>query len=754
MAEFVPRMGRFITRQQRAGSGVTTLTAFDQPLAIPFAAPPMKNPHCFHLFALACAVHAGAATAATADNVVRVEVSGPGSTALRRNDTAGKIVVGRDELLQYGDSALSGVLKRLPGLSLSGSEVRMRGLGAGYTQILINGDPAPPGFAIDTLAPELIERIEIMRTASAEFSAQAVAGSINIVLRKGASRAQRDLKLQIEHDQRWNPSATLQLADRDGGYSYSVAGTLSRTGYFSDPLVTETVTGAAGEIEAQRLFHERYSADFNKASLAPRLNWTLDNGATVSWQSLIDITRSTNAGDARETTLQGASTRSPNTDWHTRVHSDALRSDVSWVRKVGEDGKLTVKAGVNANRREIDYVFHGADANHAPWLVRAVTSSASDNSATSSGKYLTPLWASHSFGAGWDGSFTQRRETRLQHDTTPQGAPLYTLDQDYTADVKRFAWYAQDEWEIAPRLQAYLGLRWEGLDTGTVGRDMVKVRSRSSVWSPVLQTLWKLPGSERDQLRFALSRTYKAPLTRNLVPRRYTINNGNGPTNPDVEGNPKLRPELAWGVDAGYETYFAKSGVASVSAYARRISDVTVQRLFQDGATWVSSLDNGGAAATHGIEFDAKFPLAALASLIPGAPAIDLRANASRNWSRLDSVPGPHNRLAEQTPLTANLGLDYRATAAWSAGFNFSYQRGGPARITSTLSSDSSPARTLDAYALWKTGKASQLRLSIANALHQDRRSAQYYADALGGTARSTVTPGTTGIRVQYEQPL
>lgn len=709
----------------------------------------MKNSHWFqlpfHLFALACAGSAGA------DDIVRVEVAGPGSETLRRNDTAGKLVVGRDELLQYGDSALSGVLKRLPGLSLSGSEVRMRGLGAGYTQILINGDPAPPGFAIDTLAPELIERIEIMRTASAEFSAQAVAGSINIVLRKGASRLQRDLKLQIEHDQRWNPSATLQLADRGGNYSYSVAGTLSRTGYFSEPLVTETVSGAAGAVQARRLFHERYSADFKKASLAPRMNWTLDNGDTVSWQSLIDITRSTNAGDARETTLLGAATRSPNTDWHTGVHNDALRSDISWTHKIGEDGRLTVKAGVNANRREIDYVFHGADAHRVPWLVRAVTSSASDDSATSSGKYLTPLWQGHNFGAGWDGSYTQRRETRLQHDTTPQGAPLYTLDQDYTADVKRLAWYAQDEWEIAPRLQAYLGLRWEGLDTGTVGRDMAKVRSRSSVWSPVLQMLWKLPERERDQLRFALSRTYKAPLTRNLVPRRYTINNGNGPTNPDVEGNPKLRPELAWGVDVGYESYFAKNGVASVSAYARRISDVTVQRLYLDGATWVSSLANGGTAATHGIEFDAKLPLAALYA---GAPAVDLRANASRNWSRLDSVPGPHNRLAEQTPLTANLGLDYRAGAAWSTGFNFSYLRGGPARLTSTLSSDSGATRTLDLYALWKTGAKSQLRLSIANALHQDRRSAQYYADALGGTARATVAPSTAGVRLQYERPL
>jgi outer membrane receptor protein involved in Fe transport len=705
------------------------------------------------LCALAGTLHAGACAAAdTAPaEMARVEVTGPGSDNLRRNDTAGKLVVGREELLQYGDNALSGVLKRLPGLSVTGSEVRMRGLGAGYTQILINGDPSPQGFAVDSLAPELIERIEIMRMTSAEFSAQAVAGSINIVLRRGVSRARRELKLQAEHDQRWNPGATLQLSGRDGAHSYSVAGTLSRTAYDNGARIREILAGEEGEVTTQRVFDERYLGSIAKASLAPRLNWTLDGGDTVSWQSLLEVARIDNRGGARETTLQGEATRSPVSDYRSRIHNDTLRSDAGWTRRTGGDGKLTVKAGISINRRDIDYAFHGANANSVPWLVRKVASSASDSSTTSSGKYLTPLWPGHSFGAGWDGSFTRRSETRLQRDSTPQGAPFYALDQDYTADVKRVALYAQDEWDVTPRLQAYLGLRWEGLDTGTVGRAMDKVQIRSSVWSPVLQMLWKLPQRERDQLRFALSRSYKAPLTRNLVPRRYTINNGNGPTNPDVEGNPKLQPELAWGVDAAYESYFGKGGVLGVSAYARRISGVTLQRLFQDGATWVSTFANGGRADSRGVEFDAKFPLAAL---LPGAPAIDLRANASRNWSRSNSVPGPHNRLGEQTPLTANLGLDYRVTAAWSAGFNFNYQGGGPARITPALSSDNGPARILDLYALWKTGNASQLRLSIANALRQDRRSGQYHADGFGSTARITAAPTSTGIRLQYETPL
>ena len=56
-------------------------------------------------------------------------------------------------------------------------------------------------------------------------------------------------------------------------------------------------------------------------------------------------------------------------------------------------------------------------------------------------------------------------------------------------------------------------------------------------------------------LRLALARTYKAPLLAKLVPRRYTTDNNNNPTNADEQGNPQLRPELAWGLDVAYERY-------------------------------------------------------------------------------------------------------------------------------------------------------------------------------------------------------
>ncbi|WP_260098577.1 TonB-dependent receptor domain-containing protein [Pseudoduganella buxea] len=183
-----------------------------------------------------------------------------------------------------------------------------------------------------------------------------------------------------------------------------------------------------------------------------------------------------------------------------------------------------------------------------------------------------------------------------------------------------------------------------------------------------------------------------------------------------IEGNPALRPDLAWGVDGGREAYFAGMGVVSLGGYARRIDDVTVKRLYRDGAAWVSMPFNQGRAAARGLEFDAKLPLA---SLLAGAPALDVHADASRHWSRIAAVPGPGNRLDGRLPLAASLGADYRGGSAWSGGVNFTYRPAPPAapepcwppglvgcaRSTCISNEDGSPA-----------GK---LRVAVANLLHQ-----------------------------------
>ena len=98
----------------------------------------------------------------------------------------------RFEPLTAGDA-----LKRVPSVTflsdvLESDGARMRGLSPAYTKVLINGEEVPGAgadrsFFVDRIPAELIERVEIIRASSANRSADAIAGTLNIVLRDGYS---------------------------------------------------------------------------------------------------------------------------------------------------------------------------------------------------------------------------------------------------------------------------------------------------------------------------------------------------------------------------------------------------------------------------------------------------------------------------------------------------------------------------------------------------------------------------------------
>ncbi|WP_229451972.1 TonB-dependent receptor plug domain-containing protein [Massilia niastensis] len=671
----------------------------------------------------------------------------------RRDDTASKIVVSNEEIMRYGDTSVTDVFKRLPGITVSGAsgrgggEIRMRGLGAGYTQILINGERAPAGFSIDQLSPELIERIEILRAASAEFSTQSIAGTINIVLKKAIRTAQRELKVGAARNaDTSNPNASLQLSDRGDGMSYSIGANASRFDFdFASPS-EESRIAPDGSLAMLRRTRQADSGRNDVLGLSPRLNWTLDNGDTVTWQSFLNTNRNDYHGHSVTDTLLGAPSQYAIRDMRRDGRNTFGKSDVSWTHQFAGGGKIDAKFGVNGLRntstwREHDYNagLLGRDAT--------VLSAVTEKGWSTTGKYSTPLVTDHALSMGWDGGLARREDTRVEDEVFPLAGRTSSSDESYDARVARLALFAQDEWNVTPRWSMYAGLRWEGLETTSEGNTFETINRRSSVWSPLAQTLYKLPDS-RDQLRLALTRTYKAPSSSSLIPRRFTTAN-NSQTEPDFRGNPDLKPELATGIDASYEHYWAENALLSASVSMRRISGYTRQGLILEGGRWIQTPVNDGDAVTRSVELEAKFPLSAV---MDQAPGVDLRASVSRNWSKVREVPGPDNRLDQQTPLSATLGVDYKTRdSKLATGASFAFKNGGPVRINANQSGYQTVRRDLDLYALWKFNAQYQLRLAVANLLEQDFVSDARYTDANGTQRRTGIFPGRSTGRVTLE---
>ncbi|MFC5549626.1 TonB-dependent receptor plug domain-containing protein [Massilia aerilata] len=682
-----------------------------------------------------------AALYAHAQQTPQVEVQG--STAnynARRDDTAMRIVVGHDEIVRYGDTNLLDVLKRIPGVIVNGAagrggEIRMQGLGSGYTQVLVNGERPPGGMQADTLAPDTVERIEVLRAPSAEFSNEGIAGTINIVLKKAASKPQRELKLGygVGRDTH-SPSASLHLANRRDAFTWDVAGSLVHDRFRGEVPGREEEADAAGRRTMLRTTAGHEDGRMTTLNLAPKLGWKLD-GDMLELESYLNLNRFRVDVNAPTATLLGPLPAYPDKRIAMDNDNDTVRSMLHWMHALESGARLDAKLGVSAGRTDnISTRTAGGNPQVAP-LTRTIASRGRDRGLRTSGKLTVPLIEAHALAVGWEGAYDRRSDARRETDYLDPAATIPGGDEHYSGHVARLAAYAQDEWQLTPQLAAYLGARWEGVRIHADGSSFGSARSQSGVFSPVLQLLYKLPGTKEDQLRLALSRTYKAPGMDSLLPHRY-ISVNNSPAEPDTEGNPKLKPELALGLDAAWEHHWAEGAMLSLSASTRRIDDYARSLVLFDGRRWISLPSNVGKARTHSLQLETGFPLPAL---IDGAPPLELRANVARNWSSVDGVPGPDNRLDEQVPLSANAGVDYQGERM-TAGANFGFRSGGRVAVAANQAVWLHARRELELYAAWRLDQTSQLRISAANLLGMDMVNERSYLDtASGALLRSRV---------------
>ncbi|NHZ42141.1 TonB-dependent receptor plug domain-containing protein [Massilia aquatica] len=732
---------------------------------IPFA--------CAALFASsACSVHAQEAPAVPADapgvpgvkgkpaaaaqpaaGVTAVTINGSRAddTESRRLSTAAKMVFGREELDRNGDSSVGEILKRLPGVTMGGPPgrggggVRMRGLGNGYTQMLVNGERPPAGFSLESLSPDQVERIEVMRGPVAEHSTQAIAGTINVVLREGYQQKDMQLKLSDSiEDGRHGPTVSLTMPGKAGALTWLMSGSAG-TGRQADSSVTTYQDRYDGDPAGVLLKDQQVDAHSSRSArslhLTPRLSYKFDNGDTLNFQPFLMHNRSEGNSDSLLTQRIGP----PQREYALALADSSssmtmLRGFGNWLHRMEAGAKLDVKFGFGAGRSESTSLRKQyADNGLLKDYFNDVDTSR-NHSLNSGGKYSTPLAKGHLLAAGWDIEGGQREQSTVA--LVNGRAQFAESGSSMTADTRRVAAYVQDEWDITPQWSAYVGLRWEGIRTSATnqGRD---VRNNSSVWSPVLHSVWRIPGFEKDQIRASLTQSYRAPQLNDLI-AVPTYSQLNSATRPDRTGNPNLKPELAQGIDLAYEHYLGKGGILSASGFIRKIDNLMRRELTlrdtPDGPRWLSSPSNIGSARTSGIELEAKFQLA---DLVANAPNIDLRSNYSRFWSSVDGIPGPDNRLDQQAKQTANAGLDWRLKdLPMTLGGSYNWTPAILVRTSADEVATTGVKRQFDIYGLWKFSAATQLRISANNLMNDDYLSGRTVTK--GGIAQLSDSAGRT----------
>lgn len=643
---------------------------------------------------------------------VEIKSNRNNDTEVRRESTAAKIVIGREEIEKQGDATLGEVLKRLPGVTLGGAPgrggaIRMRGLGGGYTQILMDGERVPPGFSIDSLTPEQVEKIEILRAPTAETGARAIAGTINIVLREGQKANPDDLKItrSMEHGQgssQLNWVHNLKTEPITGTFTLSA---MDQYRPDESTTLTESHPGDSRERETQAVGH-RQGVHANA-----RLQWRGEQGRSLTLTPFLIYSEYKATGQIDVRQLAGADPLfSDHVQTLNRSRFAMGRLNGQWSQRLSADDRLEVRFGLGQS--QYDYRFDQSGATQGLLLNTFETQNFVDRSDSLNGKWTRVMDNGHQLVSGLETERVRRVEEANAAVTEDAG--------NLSARTFRWAAYAQDEFKINTHWSAHGGLRYESILTEGTNEQGFKSNT-SSVWTPLLHALWKPDPEKRDQVRMSLTRSYKTPTLYNLVARPQPSREANSPTRPDRVGNSDLRPELASGIDVAFERYLANGGVLSANVFHRNITDLIRYTIVQQtspiwapGQTrWVSTPLNVGDAITQGVELEAKFRLDQAWS---EAWPVDIRSNVSFFHSRVKQVPGPDNRLDQQPDMTANLGGDYRVRSIpLTLGGNLNWNPDYDTRRSEQQWAYQGTKRVLDVYGLWRFSGATALRLTVSN---------------------------------------
>ncbi|HBF50160.1 MAG TPA: hypothetical protein DDX04_07060, partial [Massilia sp.] len=230
----------------------------------------------------------------------------------------------------------------------------------------------------------------------------------------------------------------------------------------------------------------------NRLNLGPRFSWTLDDGATIEWDTLANGSSFRNRGHALTATSIGAPPPTPDLRTAGAFDDRMLSSNLRWSGALASGAKLETKLGVERSWQDTRVERSGVDGLGRPETDGSVRTDTDARGASSTGKYTRAFDGGHVLALGWDARFNASDDVRAEADAIRALPTDQPPIETFEARVTRAAVYAQDEWTVSPQLSVYLGARWEGVRTRVSGNTFDTARVRSSVFSPVLQTLWKL----------------------------------------------------------------------------------------------------------------------------------------------------------------------------------------------------------------------------------------------------------------------
>ncbi|GHA17580.1 hypothetical protein GCM10008090_29110 [Arenicella chitinivorans] len=595
-------------------------------------------------------------------------------SALYRDRTAAiapQLEYTTDFFQRFEPVSVGDMLKRTPGVAFS-SDVgeydspQLRGLGNGYTQVLINGKVVPSAsddraFFVDRIPAEIVDRIQIIRSPSADLSGAGIGGVINIILKEGQALnggSARAGVTNVDGDEN-----KLNTSFAYGGQSNTAQWSL--TGSFQERFVPKVKTEEVFDDERnlEEFQNENDDRDSDDLTLGGDVRFELNEKNSLSLSA--NYIKTKRQEDQDETTFEVEDSEfqlAEATLDDVDIEEQTALYGISWEHVPSEN--IVFRSFADFSKVELSetaIVFEGDDAAALELDETEVIIIADDLTRLGTEfSVKTSDSSSLKFGLHWD---DKHRSNRLTVIDDEGDAAIQAFD----TDEQLIAGFVKSEIVINDGLQIEAGLRITNIDREIQGSNTSDSASEYAKTHllPSFHASYAHPNG--GVYRLSLARTMRRPGFDQLSPIVFA----DEPEDGDVSvGNPLLEEELSTGVDVGYEHPILRRGIIGINAFYRDVSNVIENGIVGEsdigGALY--SVRNTGDGRVWGVELDMSFPLSERTGFFANATLLDSKI--------VDPFTLKNRRFQDQPDAIFNIGLDH-TIPQWDASMGFSYQHRG-----------------------------------------------------------------------------
>ncbi len=650
---------------------------------------------------------------------------------------------------QFEPTSVGDMLKRTPGISFS-SDVgeydapQMRGLGDGYTQVLINGKKIPGSGAdravfVDRIPAEMVDRIQIIRSPSADQDSQGVGGTINIILKDGASFDGGSAKIGMlkAGDGTVRPNASFGYGANSNDMSWTVSANFQQR-YVNKTKTEKRYTPEGIQTEDEL---EEDIRDSDDISLSAGISYDLSSSSVLDIQAnYLNTDRTQMQTEQMWNVEDGVNVL----DELQRddVYIDEKSSNVSatYSKDLENDSNFEL-FGSYAKTTDVEDATKFARGDYADdWAYdKKELEDTEDSEILIAGFYEHVFENEIEFKTGIDLSKKDRDESLIEYgvDSLTGHIDEIDLEQSYTAKEDRYDAFVLGRMELFNNSTLELGLRVEHTSRSISAEDISTDTSATEI-NPSAH--FSTEFDEQNTFRLSVAKTVKRPSFNQLAP----IMQEDEPEDGDAKrGNPDLKDEISLGLDIGYEHAFTNKGIIGFNLFYRDVTDVIEEGSIgiAPGNGTLFSYNNAGDGSVWGLEMDFNKPLSDDTGLFANLTLLDSKIN--------DQFTGEERRFRNQSDYIFNIGVTHNIPD-WDTSVGFSYQKQGDSlSVELDRRYIQSVEGNLELFIEKRFGDGYVLRLSGTNLL--DAHNVESYTQFGGDSAEEIIANHTNKIVDELE---